>query len=416
MAVFVELLSQPDGPEALAVLKNQTTLAALETALLPGVGKPREALAIYKAWQASPSAVGQSSDGAVAAIRYLAGEAAWQYARSLRADDQEQAALRRECLHTAQEAFAAAAAEPGPYQAKAKARLSDPLLVAPATKLPPPTTFADARDRATAALERLALAEDEEKPVKGRPETPRLVAARREAIRACTLAMELRDDNVPMEDLLSLHYELAYIDYKEGKLREAAELGEDVARQDPDHPKARQAAAVAMAACAMLFNQADDDPKRQAAKRRMLAVARLIAERWEGEPEASDAWMVLLQDAIADGRLEKAAACLEHVPPASPRRSEAELALGRAMWQDWVEAWRLSAPERPSQGELDQLLDQARNQLMAGVEGAKRQAGKGVSPAVAASILDLCGSNWPPDGRKRLPHGWTMPRSDRRKA
>ena len=114
MAVFVELLTQPDEPEALAVLKNQTTLAALETTLLPAVGKQREALAIYKAWQASPSAVGQSSDGAVPAIRYLAGEAAWQYARSLRADDQEQAALRRECLHTAQEAFAAAAALAGP--------------------------------------------------------------------------------------------------------------------------------------------------------------------------------------------------------------------------------------------------------------------------------------------------------------
>ena len=192
MAVFVELLSQPDGPEALAVLKNQTTLAALETTLLPGVAKPREALAIYKAWQASPAAAGQSSDGTVAAIRYLAGEAAWQYARSLRADDQEQAALRRECLHTAQEAFAAAAAQPGPYQAKAKARLSDPLLGAAAAKLPAPTTFADARDRATAALGRLALAEDEEKPVKGLPETPRLVAARREAIRACTLAMDSR--------------------------------------------------------------------------------------------------------------------------------------------------------------------------------------------------------------------------------
>ena len=112
----------------------------------------------------------------------------------------------------------------------------------------------------------------------------------------------------------------------------------------------------------------------------MLAVARLIAERWEGEPEAADAWMVLLQDAIADGRLEKAAACLEHIPPASARRSEAESALGRAMWQAWVEAWRLPAPERPSQGELDQLLDQTRKTLVAGVERAKRQAaGSGVA-------------------------------------
>ncbi len=192
-----------------------------------------------------------------------------------------------------------------------------------------------------------------------------------------------------MEDLLSLDYELAYLDYKEGKLREAAELGEDVARQDPDHPKARQAAAVAMAADASLFNQAADERQRQAAKRRMLAVARLIAERWEGEPEAADAWLVLLQDAIADGRLEKAAACLEHIPHASPRRSEAESALGRAMWQAWVEAWRLPANERPPQGELDQLLDQARKRLAAGVEGAKRQAGGAAPPAVAASILDL---------------------------
>ena len=72
-----------------------------------------------------------------------------------------------------------------------------------------------------------------------------------------------------------------------------------------------------MAADASLFNQAANDQQRQATKRRMLAIARLIAERWEGEPEAADAWTVLLQDAIADGRLEKAAACLERIPPAS---------------------------------------------------------------------------------------------------
>ena len=324
--------------------------------------------------------------------------------------------MRRECLHTAQEAFAAAAVSPGPYQAKAKARLSDPLLGASAAKLPPPTTFADARDRAAAALERLALAEDEEKPVRGRPESPQLVVARREAIRACTLAMGLRDDNVPMEDLLSLHYELAYLDYREGKLREAAELGEDVARQDPDHPKARQAAAVAMAAYASLFNQADDERQRQADKRRMLAVARLIAARWEGEPEAADAWTVLLQDAIADGRLEKAAACLAHIPPASAHRSDLELALGQAMWQAWVEAWRLSAPERPSQGELDQLLDQARKTLVAGVERAKRQAAGERRRPWPHRSWTWRGSNWPPDDRRRPPLGCKTPHSDRRKS
>ena len=65
------------------------------------------------------------------------------------------------------------------------------------------------------------------------------------------------------------------------------------------------------------------------------------------------------------------------------------MALGRALWQDWVEAWRLSAPERPSQGELDRLLDQARKKLEAGVQGAKRQAGGAASPALAAAVLDL---------------------------
>ena len=133
-----------------------------------------------------------------AAIRYFAGFAALQYARSLREDDKDQAALRTEYLSTARRTLAAAAQRPGPCQSKAKALLADPLLRNPQAKAPPPAGFAEARDRGNAALDRMAVAESEleaagspgREPGDSGPLTAEIVAARQEAIRCYTLALD----------------------------------------------------------------------------------------------------------------------------------------------------------------------------------------------------------------------------------
>jgi hypothetical protein len=399
LALFTELLAQPNEPEALALLKSQTTRLALESALAPRVGKYREALAIYEAWQRAPHH-DESASAESLAIQYFAGEAALYDARRLHPQDKDQGPLRSQRLQTARRAFAAVARWPGEYQAKAKARLADPLLGAVPEKLPEPTSFADARDRARAAMQRMALAESEADLLAAGAVASadkeqlrqQIVAARREALRYDTLALQLPAGDRSDDDLGWIRYDLAYLHFKAGDLDEAAATGADLARLMPEHPQARLGARIALAAHAALLNQADTERARRAAREQLLAIADLIVRRWEGEPEAVEAWMVLLENAVADGRLERAGDCLQHIPAAFKRRSEGELLLGRAAWSAWLAAWRLPQPQRPPQPELDKLLARARQLLSDGLGRAIESPavdGTGATAVVALAQLEL---------------------------
>jgi hypothetical protein len=392
LAMFAELLAQPDEPEALALLKSQTTLLAMETALSPGAKKYREALAIYDAWQRVARNDGPPGADALA-IQYYAGEAALRYARSLSRLDKDQAPLRQECLDIARQTLAAVAARPGEYEAPAKARLADPLLGIPPAQLPEPTTFAQARDRAKAALDRLALAESEE-PLTRPPGALAAAetAALQESLRYYTLALKLRPGDLPAGEVNSIRYCLAYLHYKGGDLGKAASLSEELARGYPEHPQARQAARIALAARAALFNDARTDQDRRTRRAQLLAVADTITRHWEGEPEAAEAWMVRIQAAVADGRLDQAGEYLQHIPAAASQRGEVELVVGQASWTAWVEAWRLPPSARPPQPELDRRLNQARQLLTSGIGRLRqppRDAGGKISITLVRAVLAL---------------------------
>ena len=345
LAMFAELLPEPDEPETLAPLRAQATRLAMETALSPDVEKYREAMEFYDLWQRAER--GEPAGPEVPALHYLAGQAALQYARSLREDDKDQAALRAECLSTARKTLALVADQSGPYQSKAKALLADPLLQGPQAKLSAPASFAEARDRGNAALDRMSLIESEAEAVGrqavkpgGGPWPGEIAAARQEAIQDYTLALRWPAAKIPAEDRDWVRYYLAYLHYKAGDFREAATSGEELARQDPRPPQARRAAKIALAAYASLFNQAASGPQRRADGQRMLAIAEFIVRQWQDEPEA-------------------------------------ELIVGRAAWTAWIEAWRVPPDQRPPPPELDALLERARRLLTAGIESIRQSADAG---------------------------------------
>ena len=220
---------------------------------------------------------------------------------------------------------------------------------------------------------------------------PRM-ATLQESLRYYTLAMKLRPDDLPAGELNSIRYCLAYLHYKAGDLDMAASLGEELARGYPDHPQARQAARIALAARAALFNDARSDRQRRVRGNQLLAVADTIIRHWEGEPEAAEAWMVRVQAAVAASRLELAGEYLQHLPNAAIRRGEAELLLGHASWTAWLDAWRLPPSSRPPQPELDQLLDQARQLLTSGIgrlRKSPRDAGGKISITLVRAALAL---------------------------
>ncbi len=88
---------------------------------------------------------------------------------------------------------------------------------------------------------------------------------------------------------------LAYLYWDRKEYRDAASLGESLARGDPDRQETQQGAKIALAACARLFNDAAAKGDGKEEKERMVGIARFIADRWPGTPLADDAQRILVQ-------------------------------------------------------------------------------------------------------------------------
>jgi len=250
LAALQELLNQPDEPDAFRLMKSKAMMLYLETALLPKAGKEQEALAAYSAWANRAQASEQTSVEGLA-IKYLAGR------------------------------LAGAEAKPAE-----------------------PANFAEARDRAKHALERMTQTErqwkmDQEKGVK---ETEKqhekdIAAARQEALKYYRMALQTAPADTPINDLNTIRSFLVYLYWASDDLYEAAVMGEFLARHYPDAPGARQSAKTAMAAYARIFNEAPPQ-HRQFESDCVMGIADYIARRWAGQPEADEARMMLTRVAV----------------------------------------------------------------------------------------------------------------------
>ena len=100
LAVFKELLNLPDDPADFHTLRGKAAVQALETSLRPEVKKSKEGLDIARQWIGSDhpqSASGEAGAASVEvdlAIRYLGGEAALAYLKTLPDESPEQSELR----------------------------------------------------------------------------------------------------------------------------------------------------------------------------------------------------------------------------------------------------------------------------------------------------------------------------------
>jgi hypothetical protein len=393
-AIFEGLLIWPDEPEAMRTMKTLAAVQALETALLPGVNKYKEAMDISRKWLQSARG-GESGSEEGLAIRFLGGEAAMAYAGSLADVGPEQAKRRQQCLAAAKESYAAVAAAAGPYQQKAKIRLLEPAL-ASATEHAP-DDFAAARDRLQAAIERVSAAEVEVRLAAGkmvelrRQCQQRLEAARGEAIRYARLALRLGAAGVPADELNAVRYYLAYLCFGCGDMEEAAVLGEFLASSREDSPRAREGAKIALAAYDALFRKTPAGADRRQARQPLLRLAESVVKRWSSSREADEARMVLLEAALDDGRLDQARQYLDAIPSDSPRRGEAELGLGQALWTAYGRAVRLPAARRLAPNELQDMLARAQQLLQDGMERMREplEARGAISGMLAAASLAM---------------------------
>lgn len=379
---FDELLTGPDDPQPFRLLKNKAAILALETSLLPGSQQLKRADAIYREWEKTARATDEASIEGLA-IKYLAAEAYLEHARSLKSEKGKDAAeSRKESLREARRLLGDVADRPGEYQVQAKAKLRSPELAGEEVEIPEPTSFAEAVARAGEALGQMQSPDV-------KPE--RMAELREEAIKYYRMAMAMRTPQTTLDEINVVRYYLAYLYYVADDFYRAAVAGEFLARRYPSGPGARQGAKIAMAAYARLMAEAGPEEDDQFESQRMANIARYITEVWQGEPEADEAWMMLIRAAVVNGQLDRALERLTKISPDSPRRGEAELMTGQALWGAYLKASQLPDSQRPAQPELDKMVSQAQKTLEDGINRMREsvESGERISYTLAASVLSL---------------------------
>jgi len=376
-AAFEELLAQPDEPQPFRTLKNKAAVLALQTALLPKVKKYKESVAMYKEWERTARGDEDTPEGM--AIKFFSGKAALELAKSL--TKKEDAKQRKDLLTLSKQLFKDVSRQEGEHQKDAKMMLLEKLLGGADAKVEP-SNFAEARDRAQEELGRMQMPDLKPEEV---------AKARTEAIKYFRMAMRMKTSDVTIDELCVIRYYLAYLYWLSDDLYDAAVAGEFLARRYSDRIGARQGAKIAMASYVKLFNEVPPGESRDFENRRMIAIAKLITERWKGEPEADEAWMMLIRNAVVCGDPKTALEYLGNVPADSPRRGEAELMTGQSLWSGYLKASRLPDAEKPPQAELDAMVEKAQQTLEAGINRMRKPLEQGgeITYTLVASVLSL---------------------------
>lgn len=369
-----------DG-EGVAHIRTIATGLALQTYLLPEVKKYQDAWNTYEKWEANTEQPGESLAEA-AVVKYFAGEAALELARAIDKNNAGEAKQRAEYLKRAKSLLSVAADSPGEYRLKARLKLGDPLLTVGEVKVEPPKGFGDACDRAKLAWERL-----QEGELTFEQES-QLQAEAKECFR---FALAHAPSDAKTDDLNVIRYCLAYLDWVAEDYYDAAVLGEFLARRHSDRPEAQRGAEIALKSYARLCTEASAKDERKFETDRMASIADFITERWPKSPVADEAWMMLIRTAMAKRDSTKAVECLGRIAEDSPRRGDAELMTGQAMWSAYLDASRLPEEQQPTKAEMARFISEGRKALESGVARLRKPVDEGgeATYSLAAASLAL---------------------------
>lgn len=263
-----------------------------------------------------------------------------------------------------------------------------------------PTNFVDALDRAKELLDRqqdkLSMAKqapdlkDEANVPKYKAEAQQLGE---EATRYFKMALELRDDETPLDSVNIARYYLCYLDFQGGNYYDSAVLGEFVAKHYPKSQGGRQCAKIAMACYVQTYEAGRKTQTTNSFDRdKMVELADFITSAWPGGEEADEAWSLLLQISITEEQLDKALEYLGKIPADSPRRGDAELKAGQALWTSYLRTVRRDEADRPPQAEIDKLRENARKMLEDGIKRSRAAIDDGTATltlTTAAAALSL---------------------------
>ena len=383
---YTEVFKQPDESPELDPLKTSALLLLLECHVSPSEKEYELAATRGETWlRESRARQTDSPDGV--AIRYYTALALKRFAESMLDKD---SAKKKQAMDSARDNATLVARLNGPYRDRARQLLTEITGIDPSAK--PPTTFADALERGKQAVEtaQVEMGAVETDAANRAQHERQAAAALDEGIEYLKLAMRLRTKDTPIDEVNQSRYMLAFAHYLAGNYYDAAVLGEFLISNYPASAAARPGAKLALAGYLASYNAAPID-QRGFDRERMTRVAETIAETWSGEPEADEAWLVLLDLARLDHDRARLLEYLSKIGDDSPRRGEAELKIGSALWNEYLRAMRLEEGERPPAAELENLSKTARETLARGVERSKAAlaAGGDVSPSAVTAALSL---------------------------
>lgn len=391
LSCYGEVLAQDDLDE-LRNLKANALHLAMQCWLSEKQKKYDEAVKQGQEWLAKARGVeGRTADWL--AVRYYVALALKMQADSKKQDDGKKRQLLSEARRNAKEV----AGIVGEHQQQAKQLYQELVGVDDEGDDKPVKTFAEALERGKQALDVMQAREAQIKVAPSMKDEANVAKyeqegreARDRALELFHRALELRAADTPIDDVNTARYYLCYLNYQRGEYYDAAVLGEFLARKYPTAAGARPCVKIAMAAYLQAYNAAAKD-NRQFERDHMLALADYVTRRFAGEADADDAWIVLIVLAANEQQLNKVVEYLEKIPAESPRRGEAELKAGQAMWTAYLAAAGSEAERRPPQAELDRMLKQAQETLARGLDRMRKQMQSGVAPdyTLVAAALSL---------------------------
>ncbi len=212
------------------------------------------------------------------------------------------------------------------------------------------------------------------------------------------LALGLVDELTDVRDVNIARYFLCFLHFSTQDYYEAGLVGEFVARRYPDSAGARPSAEIAMVAYLKLYENEGDDKEFE--KDHIVAIANYIIQQWPDHPKTVDARNTLLQFMIQAGDLDMAEKYLNDIPEDSPKRGDAEIKTGQAMWSSYLTGmqqlrqWESGDEPTPPEVDidakkttLDQMKGRAHTILAKGVQ--RMQKAGGVTEATVAAAFSL---------------------------
>ncbi|MEQ8617381.1 MAG: hypothetical protein RIB44_12480 [Lacipirellulaceae bacterium] len=193
-------------------------------------------------------------------------------------------------------------------------------------------------------------------------------------------ALDLADSQTATEDVNAVRYYLCWMYWDQGRLQEAAVLGQHLAERFPKSTYQSGAAKVALAAYEKLYNHSLSGAGKSGnayLSQQLANLARAVAQRSPESPEASAAVNLLMKIALSDNRIEDAQALLEKLPAGN--RAAAQLALGTSLWQQYSAA---SGTEGKASSETINLRKQASSLLKQGYQGQAKAGAPSASSLV----------------------------------